>query len=64
MNAEQFGLIKGMIRDYMDNLTLEECKNEIIEKGLLTSNSKLRKGENLNYGLELLPSILAKGVNM
>jgi len=64
MNAEQFNGIKLMIRSYMESLSLEECKAEIIAKGLLTTNSKLKKGENLNYGLELLPSILAKGVNM
>jgi hypothetical protein len=64
MNVEQFNGIKSMIREYMETLDLETCKSEIIEKGLLTSNSKLKKGENLNYGLELLPSILAKGVNM
>jgi hypothetical protein len=64
MNVEQFNGIKLMIRSYMESLNLDECKAEIIAKGLLTTNSKLKKGENLNYGLELLPSILAKGVNM
>lgn len=64
MNAEQFNGIKLMIRSYMETLSLDECKAELIAKGLLTTNSKLKKGENLNYGLELLPSILAKGVNL
>lgn len=62
MNKEQFNTIKLSVRAYMETLNLNECKDEIIKKGLLTTNTKLAKGEDkniLNYGLELLPSVLS-----
>ena len=59
MNITQFNTIKKSVKAYMKTLTLDECKKDLIKKGLLKQNSKLSKGNNLNYGLELLPSVLS-----
>lgn len=59
MNKLQFNTIKKSIKKYMNNLELDQVKKEFIKKGLLKQNSKLSKGHNLNYGLELLPSVLS-----
>lgn len=59
MKAKDFNTIKKMVREYMKSLDLNECKSELIEKGALTTNKKLKKGENANFGLELLPSVLS-----
>lgn len=59
MNTTQFTTIKKSVKSYMKTLHLDECKAELVKKGLLKQNSKLSKGNNLNYGVELLPSVLS-----
>ena len=63
MNNTQFNTIKKSIKSYMKSLDLDTCKKELVKKGLLKTNSKLSKGDNLNVGLELLPSVLS-GANL
>jgi len=63
MKVKDFNTIRKMVKAYMNTLNLDDCKAELIEKGLLTSNKKLKKGENANFGLELLPSVLS-GANL
>jgi hypothetical protein len=63
MNTKQFNTIKKSIKAYMKSLTLDECKTELVKKGVLKQNSKTKKGEKLNFGLELLPSVLS-GANL
>ena len=63
MKVKDFNTIKKMVKEYMSTLDLNECKTEFISKGLLTQNTKLKKGDNENYGLELLPSVLS-GANL
>jgi hypothetical protein len=48
-----------MITSYMKTLDLDTCKADIIRDGLLSTNTKLKKGEYSNHGLELLPSVLS-----
>lgn len=59
MNAKQFRTTVELCKSYMSTLNLDEVKIELIQKGLLTQNKKLSKGDSLNYGLELLPSTLS-----
>ena len=59
MKVKDFNTIKKLVREYMKTLSLDECKAELIEKGVLTANKKLKKGDNANFGLELLPSVLS-----
>jgi hypothetical protein len=59
MTPEEFATIRKMTVAYMATLDLATCKQEMIANGLLTQNAKLLKGENDNYGLELLPSVLS-----
>ena len=63
MKVKDFNTIRKMVRSYMATLNLDDCKAEMIEKGVLTSNAKLKKGDNANFGLELLPSVLS-GANL
>ena len=63
MTQELFNIMKEVITNYMAVLTLDECKEYALKSGLTTRNSKLRKGENYNVGLELLPDGLS-GVNL
>jgi len=63
MNKEQFETVKRLCVDYMSTLTVEIVREYIFRNGLLTTNGKLSKGDNKNFGLELLPSTLG-GVNV
>lgn len=63
MTQELFNTMKEVITNYMAVLTLDECKEYALMSGLTTRNAKLRKGENYNVGLELLPDGLS-GVNL
>lgn len=63
MTQELFNIMKEVITTYMAQLSLDECKEYALKSGLTTRNSKLRKGENYNVGLELLPDGLS-GVNL
>ncbi len=59
MTLTEFNTIKKMVKSYMNSLDINECKKELIEKGAFTINNKLSKGNNVNFGLELLPSVLS-----
>lgn len=59
MNKEQFQTVKTLVREYMNTLDLDEVKKEFATNGLMTSNTKLQKGDKMNLGLELLPSVLS-----
>ena len=63
MTHELFAIMKEVITNYMGELTVEECREYALNGGLTTRNSKLRKGENYNVGLELLPDSLS-GTNL
>lgn len=63
MTQELFNIMKEVITNYMAVLTLDECREYALKSGLTTRNSKLRKGENYNVGLELLPDGLS-GINL
>ena len=63
MTQELFNTMKEVITNYMAALTLDECKEYALKSGLTTRNSKLRKGDNYNVGLELLPDGLS-GINL
>jgi len=63
MTPDLYSLTKSVVSDYMATLTLDECREYILEKGLFNRNTKLKKGENFNVGLELLPSDLS-GTNL
>ena len=59
MQKHEFQHIKSLIANYMATLSLSEVKLELANKGLLTRNMKLMKGEKLNHGLEMIPSVLS-----
>lgn len=59
MNIKEFNLIHKKVKEYMATLNLDEVKKEFVEKGLLTVNKKLQKGDLANFGLEMLPSVLS-----
>ena len=59
MEIKQFNTIKKSIKSYIKTLDLDECKKELVKKGILKQNSKLSKGNNLNFWVELLPSVLS-----
>lgn len=61
---EQFNNLKKAIKAYWGTLDIREVRAEFTVKGLLTQNKKLKKGDALNFGMELLPSILAPGMNL
>jgi hypothetical protein len=63
MTQELFNIMKEVITNYMAVLTLDECREYALKSGLTTRNSKLRKGDNYNVGLELLPDGLS-GINL
>ena len=52
MTQELFNIMKEVITNYMAVLTLDECREYALVSGLTSRNSKLRKGENYNVGLE------------
>ena len=62
--APQFNSLKKSIAAYWATLDIKDVRGEYAKKGLLTQNKKLEKGDNLNLGLELLPSVLAPNLNL
>ena len=64
MTPAQFNHIKKMIAAYWSTLDIKQVKAEFAKKGLLTQNTKLSKGDSENWGLELLPSVLAPKLNL
>jgi hypothetical protein len=59
MNKTEFKNLKANIKTYMNSLNIDDVLEEYVKKGLLNVNKKLSQGDSLNYGLELLPSVLS-----
>jgi hypothetical protein len=64
MTPYEFNTIKQLIGAYWATLDIGLVKSEWAKKGLLTQNVKLSKGDLNNFGLELLPSVLAPKLNL
>jgi len=60
MDINLFKQVIQDVRRYTVSLDLNKVKEEMKSvMSLLVMNKKLSKGDNLNYGLELLPSVLS-----
>ena len=58
MDNKQFNTIRKDVKRYMNTLDLNEVREEFMNSDILISNAKLSKGDAINVGLELLPSVL------
>ena len=63
LTPKQFNQVKKLVAAYTKTLNLDEVRDEFLKKGIMNQNAKLVKGSNYNVGLEILPSVLAPGLN-